>query len=245
VNVGHQLQRGLALDAARRLAGRLLDRGEALAGQHVAVADDLVDDVRLGRVERRGRVTDVLGRVEDPVGEGAVELAQRDEPGSRAVLEARQRAQEVGHLVELRDAVARQPQPLDRLAVLAARVALVLDRELAADDAPDLVLLVGVFDVRDRQARRPRQGTRGDLVAPRAVAGVADTRVLLAEVDGDSPILGGRHGRVQLRLLEHPTLLACGLPQGCPPGRRFATSSGTTGRNGQWRTPERGTCCAG
>jgi hypothetical protein len=52
------------------------------------VADDLVNDVRLGRVERLRRVADVLRGVEDAVGQRAVELAQRDEPGRRVISEA-------------------------------------------------------------------------------------------------------------------------------------------------------------
>jgi hypothetical protein len=39
------------------------------AGQQPAVADHLVDQVRLGCVERLAVVADVLGRVKDAVGE--------------------------------------------------------------------------------------------------------------------------------------------------------------------------------
>ena len=59
-----------------RLARGPLQRGEARRAEHVRVAHDLVDDVRLRRVERLGRVAHVLRRVEDALGERAVELAQ-------------------------------------------------------------------------------------------------------------------------------------------------------------------------
>ena len=73
------------------------------------MADDLVDDVRLGRVERLGRVADVLRRVEDAVAERAVELAQLDQAGRRVVARSRSAARRPrGDLVELRDAVLGQ-----------------------------------------------------------------------------------------------------------------------------------------
>ena len=88
--------------------------------------DDLVDDVGLGRVERLGRVADVLGGVEHAVGQRPVELAQRHEPRRRVVAKARERLEPGGHLVELRDAVLRQPEARLRLEELAHGVALVL-----------------------------------------------------------------------------------------------------------------------
>src|SRR5689334_13250514 len=141
--------------------------------------------------------------MEDAVGQRAVELAQRDEPGRAVVLEAGQRAQAVGHLAELRDVVLGQSQARLALEVLGAGVLLVLVVQLAADDAPDLVLGLGVVDVRDRLAGRPRHGRGGDLVATGAVIGVVEPRMVLAEVDLDLAVLVLRDRRVQLGLFEH------------------------------------------
>ena len=60
-----------------RRAGEAVQLAERRRGQQVAVADDLVDDVGLGRVQRHGRVAHVLGRVEAAVGERAIELLER------------------------------------------------------------------------------------------------------------------------------------------------------------------------
>src|SRR3954466_15867055 len=48
--------------------GGAVQRAERGRGEEVAVAEDLVEDVGLGRVERDVGVADVLGRVEDAVG---------------------------------------------------------------------------------------------------------------------------------------------------------------------------------
>ena len=90
-DVGEELQRLVGLDPLGGEAGLALDRGEARAGEQVAVPDDLVDEVGLGRVQRHRAVADVLRRVEDAVAERAEELAQRHEPGGRVVAEAGQR----------------------------------------------------------------------------------------------------------------------------------------------------------
>jgi hypothetical protein len=72
-----------ASDSSRwvAFAGRLSQSGEAGRGELVRVADDLVDDVGLGGVERLAGVAQVLGRVEDPVAQRAVEVAQPDQAG--------------------------------------------------------------------------------------------------------------------------------------------------------------------
>jgi hypothetical protein len=54
------------------------------------VADHLVDEVGLGRVERTGVVADVLRGVKDAVGERPVELVKADESGGGVVGKAGQ-----------------------------------------------------------------------------------------------------------------------------------------------------------
>ena len=167
--------------------------------------DDLVDDVRLGRVERARRVAHVLGRVEDAVRERAVELAQRHQPGGGHVAEAGQRLQARADVVELRARRRRAGRARD----CASRnsrigVALVLGRELAADRPPDLLLVVGVARCAGAGSPGlPGERGGGDLVAARAVGGVVGAGVVVGQVDGDLAVLAGRHGRVELSLLEH------------------------------------------
>src|SRR5262249_55038936 len=151
----------------------------------------------------------------DAVGQRAVELAQRDKAGRAVVLEAGQQAQAVNDLAELRDVVLEQAQALLALEVLATSVLLVLVVQLATDEGPDLVLCLGVVDVRDRLAGRPRHGGSGDLVATLAVLEIVEPRVVLAEMDLDLAVLTLRDGRVELGLLEHPLPPGwCAPPQG-------------------------------
>ena len=117
--------------AVGRLAGQPVQLRERRRGQQVPVADDLVDDVRLGRVERARRVAHVLGRVEQPVRQRPVELAQRHQPRRRRVVEARQRPQPVADQVEARHAVGRQVERGLRGEELVDRQLVVLGRQLA------------------------------------------------------------------------------------------------------------------
>src|SRR3954447_10253360 len=87
-DVGEELETGVTLAAARGLARQQVELGELRRREQVAVADHLVDQIGLGRVEGSGRVADVLRRVEYPVGERAVELPERYEPRGGHVAEA-------------------------------------------------------------------------------------------------------------------------------------------------------------
>jgi hypothetical protein len=185
--------------------------------QAVAVADDLVQDVRLGRVERQRVVPDVLRRVEDPVAERAVELAQRDEAGGRHVAEAGERRQELVDLVELGDPVLGQLQACLAGQVLGAGQVLVQGVQLAADHAPDVVLGLGVVDLGQRLAVLPRHRERRDAVAAPAVDRVGRPRMIVTEVDDGVTLRVRRHRRVELGFLEHRI----------PPG---VSASGRAGR---------------
>ena len=146
-----------------------------------------------GRVQRTRGVAKVLGGVEHAVGERAVELIERDEPGRGVVLESGQRAQPLRDLVELGDAVRGERQPGHRLPVLGARQPLVLGGELPADRAPYLLLLLGVIRVRDLLAGLPPERQRRDPVAPRAVLGIGEAGVVVCEVNGDAAVGVGGH----------------------------------------------------
>jgi hypothetical protein len=167
------------------------------------VADDLVDQVGLRRVERRRRVADVLRRVELEVLQRAVELLHRDDARGRHVVETRQRREPVGDLVELRDAIHRQVERRLRLEERLAGVPGVLRRQLALDRAPHLLLLLGVGDLRDRPSAPPLERRGRDLVSPLLVDRVGLARVVVRQVDGHRAVLGLGDRGVELCLLEH------------------------------------------
>ena len=143
-HLGDELQRARSPHPAYGVPGRPVERGEPVVGQAVAVAEHLVQDVGLRRVERHRVVPDVLGGVEDPVGQRPVELGQRDQPGGGHVAEPGQRAQQLVDLGELRDPGLGQAEPLLALQVGGTGQPLVQPVQLGADDAPDLVLGLGV-----------------------------------------------------------------------------------------------------
>ena len=168
----------VGLGAGHRLAHQPVDGGELGAGQLVGVADDLVDDVGLRRVQRLRRVAQVLGGVEDGVGEGAVEVPQRGQAGDRVVAEPGDRLEAAADLGELGDVVGGQAELLLGLQERPAGVGVVERLQLAGDDPPHLVLddrVVGPGDgvpglPVDGTGRRGRcagggrrgRGTRGD-----------------------------------------------------------------------------------
>ena len=106
-------------------------------------------------------------------------------------------------LGQLRDPGLGQAEALLALQVGGAGQPLVQTVQLAADDAPDLVLVLGVGGGRRGSAGLPRQGERGQRVAPGAVLRVDRTGVVVAEVDGDATVVAAGHGRVELCFFEH------------------------------------------
>lgn len=81
-DVGDELQGVLGLQALAGLSRGLRDRREAPSSPRLRVADDLVDDVGLRRVQRLARVAQVLGGVEGAAPEVGVELAEGNQPGA-------------------------------------------------------------------------------------------------------------------------------------------------------------------
>ena len=201
-HVGQVLERLGRLAALRRDAGEALDLRDVGVGEQVPVADHLVDDVRLRRIERPARMAQVLRRVEHAVAERAEEVLQRDEAGRGVEAEAGQGLQCGADLVELGDMVDRQGEPRLRLAEGATREPVVLRGELARDRRPDAVLGLGVLDPRDRVAGPPGERRGRDRVAAAPVVRIVRTGVVVGEVDPDS--LGTVADRcVELCLLEH------------------------------------------
>jgi hypothetical protein len=187
----------------------------------VAVADDLVDEVRLGGVERGGAVAQVLRRVEQAVGERAVELVDAHDARGRDVAEARQLAHARRDLLELGDVVAGEVERHDGLVERAAGELLVLGGELAPHGAPDVVLGLRVVDAGRRCPGLPGQRGGGDLVAALLVGGVPRAGVGVGEVHGDRAVVGLRDRGVELGLLEHLRP---------PRGRRSTTVRSRAGR---------------
>ena len=205
-HLGDELQCLGGLDPPDRLAGHPVERREAVVGQAVAVAEHLVQHVGLGGVERDRVVPDVLGGVEDAVGQGAVEVQQRHQPGGWDVLESGERAEQVVDLGQLRDPGLGKAEPLLALEIDGAGVPLVQAVQLGADHAPDLMLGLGVRRDRRRRSGLPRQGQCGQSVAPGAVFRVDRAGVVVAQVNGDIARAGAGHRRVELGFFEHRCL---------------------------------------
>ena len=162
-----------------------LTSANSRVGEQVAVADHLVDQVGLGRVERRGRVADVLRRVE----RRGRRASRRTRRAGRARRPARSGSPSAARAAALTSsscgiAVARQVERGDRLAEGAARVALVL--RARARGRPCARPPARPRCTRSAAAGSPgRPGQRGggDLVAPLAVRGIVGAGVVVAEVD--------------------------------------------------------------
>jgi len=176
-------------------------------------------------------MADVLRGVKRAVGQGRVERAQVDEPRRGHVAPAAAADEAGGDLVEARHAVRGQREALQRVAVLDDGEALVQRDELAADGAPDLLLVVVVVDRRRGLAGAPAQSGRGDLVAPAAVGGVAGAGVAGEQVHDDLAVVGGRHGGVELGLFEHGTSSL--MPVASSSARRFTSLTSCTGQSRQ------------
>ena len=138
-----------------------------MVGQAVAVADDLVDHIGFGCVKRHRMVANVLRGVENAVRQGAVELKERHQPGRRHVLEASKWPEHLVHLDELRNVILGKLESLLALQVRGAGKTLVQAVQLGADDAPDLLLGVGVGrDGGECRAANPWLARPGRCVEP-------------------------------------------------------------------------------
>ncbi len=158
---------------------------------------DLVDDVGLRRVQRLRRVAQVLGGVEDGVGEGAVEIAQRGQAGDGVVAERRERLEAAADLGELGDVVGGQAEFFLGLQERPAGVGVVERLQLAGDDPPHVVLDDRVVGPGDGVPGLPVDGQGGEVVAPLAVRGVPEPGVIGAEDDLDLTLPVAHDGCVQ------------------------------------------------
>jgi len=172
-------QRFVGLDPANCSADELVQaRGRGI-GELIRVAEHLVHDVGLGRVERRRMVTDVLGRQEHVLVERAVELAQRRETGDGLVPKPGEGRESLRDITELRDVIARELERFDRVEECTGGMLAMFGRELATHGSPDLVLHVGVFDDRDRRVDDMPDRERCDRVAAGAVLRIGEAGMRL------------------------------------------------------------------
>ena len=211
-HLGDELQGLGGLHPPHGLPGDPVERGEPVVRETVAVAEHLVQHVGLRGVERDRVMPHVLGGVEDAVGQRAVEVQQRYEPGRRDVGEAGERAEEFVHLDQLRDPGLGKSEPLLALEVDGAGVPLVQSVQLGADHPPDLMLHVGVRGGRRWRTGLPGQGQGGQRVAPAPILRVHRAGMVVPQVNGDVAVTGCGHGRVQLGFFKHR------MPPGCPDG---------------------------
>ena len=188
-------------------AGQAVQLAERRRREQMPVADDLVDDVRLGCVQRDRGVANVLRRVKDAIGQRAVELhrARRGRRPARSAIRSAG-ATRSADLVEIRDVVGGERHALQRLAVLGHRVALVLaarahGRRFATPPAPRRCRRSRATARRAaRRAPRPRSRCAARGRPDRWRPGWSCARWTVTE-----PSASVRHGRVELSLLEHPS----------------------------------------
>src|SRR5215212_982745 len=81
--------------------------------------------------------------------------------------------------------------------------------QLAADDAPHVVLRFGVGRNGGRSPWLPLHGEGGQGVASSSVFGVHGPGMVVTEVNGDIALSGAGHRCVQLGFLEHRCLRGC------------------------------------
>src|SRR5690606_981089 len=94
-------------------------------------------------------------------------------------------------------------QALGALQVLVCGQGPVLDREFGAGQPPDLVLGVGVGDLGHGSPRLPLHCEARDGVAPFAVFGVGESRVVLTQFHDDRAVCVGVDRREILSFFEH------------------------------------------
>src|SRR3954468_12384447 len=112
------------------------------------VPDELVDDVRLRRVERPAGMPDILSGEEDATPEMPEKGAVGNQPRDWLHREPRRASESPIDIGKLRDALAIERNERGALQVLAAGIALVQGSQVLPDDPPDPLLVLGVLDGR-------------------------------------------------------------------------------------------------
>src|SRR3954447_11380111 len=147
------------------------------------VPDELVDDVRLRRVERPAGVPDILSGEEDAAPEMAEKGAVGHQPRDGLHRKAGRPSEDPIDVGKLRDALAIERDERGALPVLAAYIALVQGSEVLPDGPPDPLLVLGVLDGRNGIALAILHRDPRDRVAPGAIRRVPEPGMLGIEVD--------------------------------------------------------------
>ena len=150
--------------------------------QHHDVAEELVDDVRLGGVHGLGVVPHVLRAVEGLEREAREEVSGVQEPGDRPDPPAGPLLDQRRHVLELRDNVLPEVEQLPVLVELGAGVGGVQGHEVPQGSAPRLDLVRGVLHAGDRLPDLVGVSQLHDLHAALLVVRVQEAGVLLAEL---------------------------------------------------------------
>src|SRR3954470_24101230 len=133
------------------------------------VSDELVDDVRLRRVERPAGVANILSGEKDAAAEMAQKGAVGHQPRDWLHREARRAGEGPIDIRKVRDALAIERDERGALPVLAACIALVQGSEVLPDGPPDPLLALGVLDSRNGIALPILHRDPRDRVAPGAI----------------------------------------------------------------------------
>ena len=133
------------------------------------MADEFVDHVRFGGVERAARVPDVLRGQENAIRQERQERPRGHETGNGEHAEPGQRPDAGVHVLELRNPGAVERYRVHTFEVLGAGEIPVPRIEKFPDVLPDGVLPVGVGDLRGRVSRDVGEGELGDGVPPGAI----------------------------------------------------------------------------
>ena len=137
------------------------------------MADEFVGHVRLGRVERRGMVANVLRAEKDTVGEIFEKHTRLDQSGHGLEPKTADGPDLLIHFAQLRDSIRIEIQLRQAFAVFGARVRLVRRLQRAPDSRPNLMLLWCVGSIRNGIAGVILESDLRDLIAAAAIFGIA------------------------------------------------------------------------
>src|SRR6266576_7017972 len=113
------------------------------------MADDLVDHVRLWRVERSRMMPNILRAKKDAVGKIFQKDPRLDQTGNWLQTKAADRQNLLIDFAQLRNASGRKVQLLQTLEVFRARMLPVRRLQRSPDREPDLMLLIRIRSIRN------------------------------------------------------------------------------------------------
>src|SRR5260370_29345962 len=146
------------------------------------MADDLVDHVRLRRVERCRMMPNVLGAKKYTVREVLEKHSRLHQTRNRLKPKTADCLHLLVHFTQLRNAIRIETQTPERRQIFRAGVPLMGRPERLPDRAPHLMFFRGVRRVRNLIARLKIHSELCDLVAPLSIFAVAESRMIGVEL---------------------------------------------------------------